>query len=333
MKTEIDFLIVGQGLAGSLTAWELLKRNKRICVIDPCLEITSSRIAAGMYNPINTKRFTVTANAKEVIQEALLTYREMEQAFNVQLVYPMNVYNVFGNHKESNDYLLKLDHPYFQQYTLPDPIAEPHVHQPFGAFEVTDTGWIHLRNLLDNMRDYLRKQEAFWKDTFNHAALKQVSGGWEYGDLHTQHVVFCEGVQARQNPLFNTAEIIPCKGDVLEFEAPDWHPTRVIKKGVYIVPIQEGVFKCGSTYQWHNGNSDPLDEDRLALAEKLRSLIAVPFTITKHASAVRPTTRTREIIVAKHPHLAGLWMVNGLGTKGVINGVQAVRRLMQTLDV
>ena len=58
-KQTVNFLIIGQGLAGSLLAWELHKKGYSVAAVDEGLPNTSSKIAAGMFNPINTKRFTV----------------------------------------------------------------------------------------------------------------------------------------------------------------------------------------------------------------------------------------------------------------------------------
>ena len=51
-----NFLIVGQGLAGSLLAWELLARGKRVFVVDRDEPDTSSKVAAGIVTPITGQR-------------------------------------------------------------------------------------------------------------------------------------------------------------------------------------------------------------------------------------------------------------------------------------
>jgi glycine/D-amino acid oxidase-like deaminating enzyme len=117
----------------------------------------------------------------------------------------------------------------------------------------------------------------------------------------------------------------------LEFEAPDLQLTRVVKKGIYIVALGEGKFKCGSLYKWENDNTELQQADYDELKQKLDSLIDVPYTITKHEAAVRPTTKTRETLFCKHDTLPNMYVVNGLGTKGVINGVKVVRQLIETL--
>ena len=55
---KVDFIIVGQGIAGTCFAFELLKQNKTFIIIDEKKETTASRVALGIYNPLVLKWFT-----------------------------------------------------------------------------------------------------------------------------------------------------------------------------------------------------------------------------------------------------------------------------------
>jgi glycine/D-amino acid oxidase-like deaminating enzyme len=308
-----------------------MRRGKSIAVVDEGLPVTSSKIAAGMFNPINTKRFTVSNTAEANIRDALAVYESMEKALHLELIHHQHIYNVFGNTKEGNDYSLKLDHPFFKQYTDRNPAREAHIIQPFGAFEVGLSGWIDLRKLLEGVRNHIATNHLLIEDVFDYTHLNHNDQGWQYQGITAQHVVFCEGYKANGNPFFPELNIIPCKGDVLEFEAPELQLSRVVKKGIYIVALGDGKFKCGSLYKWENDDTTPQPADCEELKHKIASLIDVPFTITKHETAVRPTTKTRDTLLLQHVTLPNLFVVNGLGTKGVINGVKVVRQLIETL--
>lgn len=324
-----DILIVGQGLAGSLLAWELHLKGISFAVVDEGLAVTSSRIAAGMFNPINTKRFTVTPDAEKAIGDALELYRSMERELGISIVEMRNIYNVFGNVKEGNDYTLKADDPFFQQYTNPHPVAEDHVIQPFGAFEVGLSGRVDVRKMLDAIRVFIAERYLLLEETFDYNLLIHGNGHWNYKDIAAQQVVFCEGHKANLNPFFPDINIVPCKGDVLEIDAPGFNPSRVVKKGIYLVPLGEGKFKAGSTYKWHNADEQAHEADKAELAQKISELMDVPFTVTSHQTAIRPTTRTRETFIKTHPEHPTLHAINGLGTKGVINGVGFVKAFLK----
>ena len=51
LRIAIDFLIIGQGLAGTVLAWNLIQRGRSVIVLDREDESTSSKVAAGLINP------------------------------------------------------------------------------------------------------------------------------------------------------------------------------------------------------------------------------------------------------------------------------------------
>ena len=48
----LDCIIIGQGLAGSLLACELLNQNKKVLVFDNTHQQCATKVAAGIINPI-----------------------------------------------------------------------------------------------------------------------------------------------------------------------------------------------------------------------------------------------------------------------------------------
>ena len=54
---KYDFIIVGQGLAGTLLAHDLLDSKKRILIIDKHLKASASKVAGGLMNPISVRGF------------------------------------------------------------------------------------------------------------------------------------------------------------------------------------------------------------------------------------------------------------------------------------
>lgn len=59
-KVQTDYIIVGQGLAGSLIALNLLRRGKSVRVIDDGHKHAASKVAAGLINPITGRRHVLT---------------------------------------------------------------------------------------------------------------------------------------------------------------------------------------------------------------------------------------------------------------------------------
>ena len=59
-SAETDFLIVGQGLAGSILAYQLVESGHSVRVIDNHQHASSSVVAAGIINPITGHRLNIT---------------------------------------------------------------------------------------------------------------------------------------------------------------------------------------------------------------------------------------------------------------------------------
>ena len=64
-----DYLIIGQGLAGSLLAWELIQRDCKVVIIDNGKE-NASQVAAGLINPITGMRFVKSADVDTLLPAA-----------------------------------------------------------------------------------------------------------------------------------------------------------------------------------------------------------------------------------------------------------------------
>ena len=69
---EIDYLIVGQGISGTMLSWFLHKEGKSFAVIDDGNEHSASKTAAGIINPITGRRYVTTWMIDEVMPFAVL---------------------------------------------------------------------------------------------------------------------------------------------------------------------------------------------------------------------------------------------------------------------
>ena len=72
----VEVLIVGQGLAGSLLAWQLIEHGFRVLVIDDGAE-NASQVAAGLINPVSGLRLLKTADSETLLAAAHALYRQL----------------------------------------------------------------------------------------------------------------------------------------------------------------------------------------------------------------------------------------------------------------
>ena len=85
---KVDFIIVGQGLAGTLLAHELFRQNKSFIVFNDPNQIKSSDVAAGLINPIVFRRMTKSWLVDDAFPQMETTYRKLEELLKEQFYFP-----------------------------------------------------------------------------------------------------------------------------------------------------------------------------------------------------------------------------------------------------
>src|SRR5882757_9876638 len=98
MRAEI--LIVGQGLAGTLIAWEFERAGISFAIADAGHTDAASRIAAGIINPITGRRLVKSWRIDELLPLARQSYREIEAALGLSLWREMRVRRLFADDRE-----------------------------------------------------------------------------------------------------------------------------------------------------------------------------------------------------------------------------------------
>ncbi len=79
---KFDYMIVGQGIAGSLLAWELLERGLRVVIFDDGYKSSSSKVAAGLMNPITGMRLVKSWEVNKFLGLAKSYYINLDERLN-----------------------------------------------------------------------------------------------------------------------------------------------------------------------------------------------------------------------------------------------------------
>ena len=102
---KIDYLIVGQGLAGSFLAWNLITQGKSVCIVDQSHKDCSSFAAAGMINPITGKRLVLSPRCDDLLPFAKNVYLQLEQQFNVRFFESKKIIRLFKDESEIDEWM------------------------------------------------------------------------------------------------------------------------------------------------------------------------------------------------------------------------------------
>ncbi|GIV38164.1 MAG: FAD-dependent oxidoreductase [Cyclobacteriaceae bacterium] len=311
---RVDYIIVGQGLAGSCLALRLLMCGKKVAVIDEGNPHAASRVAAGLFNPVTGKMPALTWMASELFSSLAIFYTEAEKYTRTSFYHPMPVYRPFISLAEQYAWMEKATagemDAFIQKIHHQQAFAEE-VTNPYGGIELRQCGYINTANFLKAVKKVVAEQGIFMDEAFRESELRLASGYVQYSHLEAGKIVFCTGVSCIR--LFDFVPIRPLKGEVLKLQSSH-RPQCIYNRGVYVVPE---VWIAGATYTKADQTCAITGAARTQLERGLNALIRFPCTITGQDYGFRPTLPDRRPVLGRHPQYPHVYIFNGLGTKGV----------------
>lgn len=319
-----DYLIIGQGLAGTILAHTFLKHDKNIMVVNQTNENSSSKIAAGVYNPVTGMRMVKTWLADDLFDLVPTFYAEIEERLNEFFLVPRLIYKPFINIEQQNDLIAKSADKEFKKYlsiaeNSLDTFYKPFVKNKLGACLLKQAGNLKISPMLDSFQKYLKKENRYIEDVINFDELILQDDFVEWKNIKAKKIIFCEGHQATENPYFDWLSFSLTKGEVLIVKIPDLPEEHMFNKGFFILPRGNHEFYVGSSYG-REINLIPSENARRMLTEKLDNLLNVSYEVIEHSVGIRPTVKDRRPFLGLHPEFKQIGIFNGLGTKGVTLG-------------
>jgi len=329
----VDYLIVGAGLAGISFAETLLQQQKTFVVIDSPIT-NSSRVAGGLYNPVVLKRFTLIWEAEEQLEVLNSFYASIEQRLGEQFDYKLPVLRKFISVEEQNNWFIAADKRGLDAYlstTLH--LATYHgVDSPFHFGEVLHTGYVDVAKLVEQYQHYLNQHNYFLQEKFIHAELQLNAHSIAYHGIEAKHIVFAEGFAMHENPWFNELPLDGVKGELLLIHAPSLQLDKILNSAVFILPLGNGLFKVGATYNWSDKSANPTQEGKTELIQKLKEVLQCEFEVVDHFAGIRPTVKDRKPLLGTHETHSRLHLLNGLGTRGVLLGPYLAKLLYNHIE-
>lgn len=318
MIKPYDIAIVGAGLAGCTVAFKLKQAGKKVLLIDNFQLSQSSRIAAGVYNPIVFKRTTLTWKAKETILSCIDFYNEVEKITGQKFHFSSSMTRILSSIEEQNEWVRKSSLPTYCDF-IDDKIDFTELKNyktPFGHTRIKNTGYIDTIKYINAVLNYIG-EENLLNESFEYSELKNDGAYVSYKGASFDKIVFCEGHLVKNNPWFKNIELYPVKGEVIEIENKNIETNTIYSGGVYFVALNENKIKIGGTYDWDNLNEIPTQKGKIELLDKTNHFYTKEIKITNHLAGIRPASKDRRPIVGQHSENKNMYILNGLGTKGV----------------
>jgi glycine/D-amino acid oxidase-like deaminating enzyme len=315
----IDFLIIGQGLAGSLLAWELIQRGCKVVIVDNSRE-NASQVAAGLINPITGMRFVKSADVDTLLPTAKHRYAQLAGFFRQDFYIDKPMLRFLRSDNELKNADKRLKTPDYQAYLggmQPPGETIGNLAAPFGFLEQKQTGYLLTRPLLSCLKAYFIAQDSYRQADFDYRDVQlQPSMRWQ--DLAPKQIIFCEGYQATQNPWFAWLPFQPAKGEILTLEHQTGLPDKILNYGNWLIPLNARQIRIGATFDRKNLDTQATERGKNDLLNTLSQISAdlTDPTLINHQANIRPCTQDKQPFIGQHPHHNKIAIFNGFGAKG-----------------
>ena len=105
---KYDFLIVGQGIAGSIIGLQLEQYNQRFLIVDKNEKITSSKVAAGLMHPMSFKRCVLNWKGETLYDYSHQFYTKCNEILSDKTYCEFPLIRLFQSYEEQNNWLSKV---------------------------------------------------------------------------------------------------------------------------------------------------------------------------------------------------------------------------------
>ncbi len=325
---KAEYLIVGQGLAGTMLAFEMLERGIDFRIVASKTKSKASIVAAGMINPLVFKRLKKSWLADELLPEMETKYRGLEGILNASFYFTKKILKPLSEQEttlwKEKKFLPGFDR-FIEEIVATSPVPGIRTAPAFGI--VGGAGYLNLSVFLNHAKSFFMERELLLEEDFQFESSK----GIKAGEFQADKVVFCEGYHLSKNHLFDFVKMNPAKGEVLLINSPGLSEEFILNKKVFVLPVGSQRFKVGSTYEWEDLSEKPTQKGKESIVERLEELIKVEYTIENHWAGVRPTVSDRRPVLGQHPEHENVFVFNGLGTKGVMLAPRFAREMCDFL--
>lgn len=329
-----QYIIVGQGIAGTNLAAHLLCAGKQVLVIAADNSNVASAVAAGIINPVTGKRMVRSWLVDDLLPYALAHYRQLEKEIGMDFLDEVTVCRYLKNPEDKRYLDEQTGQDWFDKYLTPLTEYHPGIQNAIAAVEIKPCLRIHTGVLLKAYREYLSNKGLLLDEQFDHSQLQLTESGVRYKGFTADKVLFAEGAAVQQNPWFSWVPLNPSKGEILIARIPGFAPDRkrIAMKGIYFVSLYDDVFYIGSANEWKYDHVEPTAHKREELLKKMQDSINVPFEIVGHRAAIKPAVKDRRPLVGLHPVHKQLGLFNGMGTKGYSLSPYFAEQWVRSLD-
>jgi glycine/D-amino acid oxidase-like deaminating enzyme len=101
---------------------------------------------------------------------------------------------------------------------------------------------------------------------------------------------------------------------------------------MFFLPRGKNFYTVGSTYEKDFTAPGPTAEGVAEISRGIRAAIKLPFRVVDARAGIRPTTPNQRPVWGRHPLHSRLYVLNGMGAKGVLQAPWSAKMMRAWLD-
>lgn len=312
-----DYLIIGQGLAGSLLAHRLITLGQSVLLLDNAHHNSASQVAAGLINPLTGHRLNLTDGFEQFFAVADKRYEKFNTAYKTTIYRQLKQTRLIKNAGQFDYYQKRKEQSEYQAY-LSEASDHKLLESGFGFTGIERSAMVDTKKLLQQIKSWLIDQQAYQEKYVDYQQLKSNEKGVQLNETQAKRVIFCEGYQAIHNPWLSELPFKLSKGDVLSIET-NMPANTLLSWGSWLASNADGTnAKLGSSYVWNDLSQTKSETAKNALLESFKKHTTLDASVIKHEVGIRPTTAQRKPFIGPITKLPNAYCFNGFGSKGCL---------------
>lgn len=326
----VDYIIVGDGYAGLFFAHQLIRNNKSFILYSEGRK-SASQVSAGIINPVVLKKFTTFWKAQEQIDFLKSSLQEIESYTGKNYLIDTPIHRIFHDDNEQQLWLKKSQHEELLNFLDKNFDRLEGVKNDFLTGKVNQSARLNVNVFFVSLFDFLEGRGFLVKEKFNYHELNTEKS--EYKNIHFKNILFCEGMGVAKNPFFSDIPVSPNKGHHIKVKLSQKIPGNItIKKKHFLFPLNEEFYFYGGTYDREQLDGHVDDSAVEQLKKGLSEFYLSDFEIAEVNVGFRPTVKDRRPIIGRHPEHGNLYVFNGLGARGILNGCYFSKSLYDLIE-
>ncbi|AZB19841.1 FAD-binding oxidoreductase [Chryseobacterium indologenes] len=327
---NVDYIIVGDGYAGLFFAHQLIRNNKSFAIFSEGRK-SASQVSAGIINPVVLKKFTTFWKAQEQIDFLKNSLREIETYTGKNYLIDAPIHRIFHDENEQKLWLKKSANEELSGFLSEKFERLSGVKNDFQTGKVNQSARLDVNGFFSGLFDYFEKNDFLIREKFEYTQLDPARA--IYKDFNFKNIIFCEGMRVRDNPYFSEISVNPNKGHHIKVRLSQPIPENItIKKKHFLFPTGTGLYFYGGTYDrdqlHHHIDESAVDQ----LVKGLSEIYPYDFDVEEVHFGFRPTVKDRRPIIGRHETHDNLYVFNGLGARGILNGCYFARDLFRCIE-